>query len=272
MEFLVHVDQFQQSRNRLTAAVALAERHKARLIGLAVAPDPSMTATMVGAAPANMVSMLNAAMEENLGAAEAQFNTALSTTGLHYEFRRDTGSAADILSLHARYADLTILGQTDPDDEIKSWLDHSVPLLAGGPVLVIPYAGHFSKIGTRPMIAWNGTREAARAVKDAMVFLQRADAVDVLEVVTDRKKLDAAQARTSDLCTFLARHGVKAEASQLLASEIEISDLIISRMADLGSDLLVMGAYGHSRFREVVMGGVTRDVLRSTPVPILLAH
>jgi nucleotide-binding universal stress UspA family protein len=114
-------------------------------------------------------------------------------------------------------------------------------------------------------VAWNATRQAARAVHDAMPFLEAAAKVTALTINADEDP-------AADLARHLARHGVKAEASTLKSDDVEVGALLLSRAADLSADLLVMGAYGHSRLREVVLGGATREIFRSMTVPVLMAH
>jgi nucleotide-binding universal stress UspA family protein len=137
---------------------------------------------------------------------------------------------------------------------------------------VVPYIGAATPPGKRVIVAWNGGREAARAVNDALPLLVAADQVDVVCVNPGRGEEDDADLPGADLCLHLARHGVKAEAQELVASDIEAGDLLLSRAADSGADLIVMGAYGHARWREVVLGGVTRQLLNQMTVPVFMSH
>ena len=145
-------------------------------------------------------------------------------------------------------------------------------LSAGRPALVVPDIGAGKTLGRRVMIAWDTGREAARAVNDALPILQQAEAVTVLSV-NPRPGIDLhGEEPGADIALHLTRHGVKVEVQRTQVEEINIGDTILSRLADLGSDLLVMGAYGHSRLREVVLGGVTRTLLESMTVPVLMSH
>jgi nucleotide-binding universal stress UspA family protein len=137
---------------------------------------------------------------------------------------------------------------------------------------VVPYIGIKTAPGKHAIVAWNGSREAARAVNDALPILRGADQVEVMCANPDRGELGDADLPGADLCLHLARHGVKAEAQTLVASDLEIGDLLLSRAADHGADLIVMGAYGHARWREVVLGGVTRQLLEQMTVPVLMSH
>ncbi len=147
-----------------------------------------------------------------------------------------------------------------------------VAFASGRPVLVVPYAGHFESVGGRVLIGWNATREAARAVNDAMPLLAIADAVTVL-TIDPRAGPDAhGELPGADISLHLARHGVKADIERTVSADIPVGDVLLSRAADLGAELLVTGAYGHSRVRELLLGGATRALLRSMTVPVLMSH
>ena len=186
------------------------------------------------------------------------------------EWRLLTGDPVEGVTTSAHYADITIVGQTDPDDENSvSGLADSVVLAAGGPVLVWPYTGSFGINAETVMLAWNGTREAKRALADALPLLQQASKVIVLGIDTgDGKHIPGAE-----VSTYLARHGVSADARHAISSsDLGASDALLSEISDLGAGLLVMGGYGHHRMREVLLGGVTRDILRQMTVPVLMSH
>ena len=140
------------------------------------------------------------------------------------------------------------------------------------PVLVVPYAGRYETVGRRVLIGWSATREAARAVSDAMPLLAAAEIVTVL-TIDAREGTDAhGELPGADISLHLARHGVKAEIERTVSAGIPAGDVLLSRAADLGADLLVIGAYGHSRVRELLLGGVTRSILQSMTLPVLMSH
>ena len=122
------------------------------------------------------------------------------------------------------------------------------------------------------MLAWDAGREAARAVSDAMPFLERAEQVTVMAVNPSSGEGDHGEEPGADIALHLARHGVKAEVHQTESPDISVGDELLSRIADDGSDMLVMGAYGHTRLRELVLGGVTRSILEQMTVPVLMSH
>ena len=137
--------------------------------------------------------------------------------------------------------------------------------------MIVPYAGHFENVGQRALIAWNASRESARAVGDALPLITAAEAVTVLTIAPTRKAgSDIASA--DDLLEHLACHGIKAQIDSGIAEGISVSDLILSRAADLAADLIVMGAYGHSRMHELLLGDATRELFEHMTVPVLTAH
>jgi nucleotide-binding universal stress UspA family protein len=145
-------------------------------------------------------------------------------------------------------------------------------MLAGRPILVVPYAGHFARIGQRVVIGWDASREAARAVNDAMPLLAAAEAVTVLTIDPEQSPRGHGEIPGADIALHLARHGVTAQVERTVSAGIGIGNTLLSRAADLEADLLVMGAYGHSRVRELLLGGVTRTMLTSMTLPVLMAH
>jgi len=180
-----------------------------------------------------------------------------------------------MVPLHARYADLTIVGQLDPEELLprpEYEIPERVALESGQPVLVVPYAGSFASVGRRILIAWNGSPQAARAVRDALPLLKRAEKVMVL-TLNPAGLGKGEETRPGDrLLAHLRRHGIEAESHELTADHISAEDFILSRAVDEGADLIVMGAYGHSRAREVVLGGATRGMFKHMTMPVLMSH
>ena len=180
---------------------------------------------------------------------------------------------ARVVMERGRAADLIVAAQTDPDWDLSPLMDfpERLALESGRPVLIIPYAGHYASIGRRVVIAWNAGRESARATFDALPLLQGADSVHILEI-KDRGDASSSLAPDTSIAAALGRHGIKPEVRTSVAADISVGDEILSRAADLEADLLVMGAYGHSRFRELVFGGTTRQIARHMTLPTLLSH
>jgi nucleotide-binding universal stress UspA family protein len=203
------------------------------------------------------------------------FEHAAKLRGVSAEWRAAAeGSDADP-ALHARYADLTILGQLDPTADAMAMTrprPERVALAGGRPILVIPYAGQYETVGRRVLVGWDASREATRAVADAMPLLAAAETVSVLAIDPQERSSAHGAMPGADISLHLARHGVKAAVERTVSAGVPPGDVLLSRAADLGADLLVIGAYGHSRARELLLGGVTRTVLQSMTLPVLMSH
>src|SRR6516225_10895576 len=276
-DLLVVLDSEASARGRIDVATALAERFAAHIVGLYLLPIPAGPRHFGYYDPA-LLDPFFQLQERAREAADQQhevFEHATSVCGLSAEWRVIAEGPDADAALHARYVDLTILGQLDPDlgeaDMIRPRPEH-VTLASGRPILVVPYAGHFETVGRRILIGWNATREATRAVNDAMPMLTAADLVTVL-TIDAREGPDAhGELPGADISLHLARHGVKATIERTVSAGIPAGDVLLSRAADLGADLLVIGAYGHSRVRELLLGGATRSILRSMTLPVLMSH
>jgi len=274
----VHLDAAARSSERLELGFALADRYDAHLVGLfamSAARLPSYVRPDTSA-------MLEAAQDrrraEAAGEAAALFRTAAARYGgTKTEWRASNADALRAVQLGARYSDLVVVGQreSDRDREGESgvapeFIDELV-LSCGRPVLIIPYAGRFRDAGKRVLVAWNASAEAARAVADALPLLARADSVEVI-VFEGGPQGDHGEEPGADAALYLARHGVKATVSRYGIPHVDVGSQILTRAADMSVDLIVMGAYGHSRLRELVLGGVTRTILQSMTVPVLMSH
>lgn len=272
-DILVHVDSSGRSSERLKVAASLARTHGAHLVGLYVRWRPDLPpAVAVQLAPD--IAAIQALFNENAEReARAAFDAVAPGTGVTCEWRAVDGTVAEAVPLHARYADLTVIGQAADWDDDRHLADALV-LAVGRPVLAVPYAGRFDTVGQRVLVAWNGSREATRAVHDALPLLKSARRVTVLAVNPDDLGPPDGMGDLpgADLCLHLARHGVNAVCQQVQADDLEVGALLLSRAADEDADLLVMGAYGRSRLSERVLGGATRHVLRHMTVPVLLSH
>jgi nucleotide-binding universal stress UspA family protein len=277
-DLLVVLDSDAASRGRIDLAAGLAERFAAHLVGLYALPVPEPPRHLGYYDPTLLDPFFREMREKAQEVCEnerAAFEHASSLRGLSAEWRiTEPGTASDP-ALHARYVDLTILGQLDPDRgdaDLMRPRPEQVALACGRPVLVVPYAGRFATLGRRVLIGWNASREATRAVNDALPLLIAAEAVTVL-TIDAREGPDAHGALPgADISLHLARHGVKAEIERTVSAGIPAGELMLSRAADLGADLLVIGAYGHSRVRELLLGGATRSILRSMTLPVLMSH
>jgi len=277
-DILVHLDGTPQSAMRLDIAVELARRHQAHLTGLFVV---DVVTPIMGAADAGSGAAIAGLIETMRGDAlatgarvEGRFREALRRADIAGEWRLAEGVTAELVPLHARYADLVVVGQADPEDgELSGAAVLSAAIFdSGRPVLVIPHAGTFTTLGERVLIGWNAGREATRAVHDSLPLLVKAGSVTITSV-NPRVGLGAhGEEPGADIARHLARHGVTVSIEHTAAPEIGAGDILLNRAADLSADLLVVGAYGHSRLREMLLGGVTRTLLRQMTLPVLLSH
>jgi nucleotide-binding universal stress UspA family protein len=275
-DLLVTVDGNASNPSPLALAVWLAGQFDAHLVGL----HPSSTARDSAYSAGFDTALLDTAMRETFAALEqhavdahAAFESATRSSGISAEWRVARGFPGPDTALQARYADLVILGQRWSDYNGLSYPDPAdVVLDAGCPVLIVPRAGHFDRIERHALIAWNAGREAARAVRDALPLLQCVEQVTVLAVNPQGRVGAHGEQPGADIALHLARHGLKVEIDQSAAPDMNTADELLSRASDLGSDLIVMGAYGHARMRQTVLGGVTRSMLAQMTVPVLMSH
>ena len=291
-DIVVVLDDSSASEIRMDIAVALAQQHGAHLTGLSALellmptrpvvpprsnpevdtqPDSQLLNWGV-ASPANYPEADKQAAER-AEQIEAIFRERLRFSQLLGEWRVVSGKVSESLVRQARQADLVILGQVNPDHPPPPegrQLIEDVLMTSGRPILVIPYIGHFQTVGTRILVGWNNSREAARAVNDAIPLLARAASVTILEASPRKPATD--DVTSAGLTRHLSRHGIRAEIARTVLAGTSAPDLLLNYAADLSADLLVIGGYGHSRLRELVLGGVTHELLRHMTLPVLMSH
>ncbi|MYN06767.1 universal stress protein [Pseudoduganella aquatica] len=274
---LVHVDQSPHASARIEFAAELARTHEAHLTGAALtglAMDIYRSGGMTWGAPVPQ-DVFDTVKEDNLQAL-ALFEKLAQAAAISYE-RRYTDDDPDFgLVQQAHYADLVVLSQSDPDSggpRMLHTLPEYVALNGGRPVLMVPYSGTFRHLDRHALVAWDGSRAATRAITDALPLLQRSGQVTLAVFDAERQYGVHGDLPGADIALFLARHGVKVEVQQhATAGGIDIGGALLSLAADLGADLLVMGAYGHQRWSEIILGGVTRRILQSMTLPVLMSH
>jgi len=235
-----------------------------------------MTPSVSALLPESVVNQRLAESGEAQQRAEARFRSAATGEGLSaLEWRAPAGDAAQALIAHARGADLTVIGQPDPADPDAPFagdLANAAVLASGRPALVIPYIGAPPSIGDTVLIALDRGRESARAIADALPLLEHARRVAIVAIAAAAEETFGDTQARAQAADFLAGHGIAAEVFHLEMPDIGIGELLLSQSADLGADLVVMGGYGHARFQEFVLGGVTRTMLEAMTVPVLMAH
>ncbi|MFZ6726214.1 universal stress protein [Undibacterium sp. MH2W] len=273
---LVHVDESDRSNLRVKFAAEIARKEEAHLIGTAVTGISRFIYQdgNISASDPNLTIHLNF-LRERAEKAVDEFNKIVEHIGVaSHESSIANDEAGGGIGLQARYSDLVVLGQTNRDEPSPSVLPdfpEYIVLNSGRPALIIPYAGEFNTVAKRPLISWDASREATRAVTDAIPLLKKADLVQVAIFNTKSTPDAHGEQPGADIALYLARHGIKVEVS-VHKTSTDIGNALLSLAHDLDSDMIVMGGYGHSRFREMIMGGVTRTILESMTVPVFMSH
>ena len=263
---------------RTATALALAKAMDSHVTGVAPTDLLDLRASLKAASSAATLPTLgrDVLVEEATRAALA-FEVACELAGV--ASRQSVVEESDMgaaLSRRARVNDLLVLTQSDPrsanGQSFKTAQMEKVILTSARPVMLLPYANAVGTLGTNVLVAWDDSHAAARAIADALPLLRRADRITV--VTYDKHPVSDDAGLSNDLaslCEWLERHGVQAQVGAE-TTEIDIANALLSRASDLGADLVVMGAYGHSRRVERILGGATRGVLATMTVPVLMSH
>jgi nucleotide-binding universal stress UspA family protein len=284
---VVHVDAVPRCETRLRIALQLAREHGAQLTALyAVTPAAYTVPVMVNEGGAAFAPALETMDRERCEQARALFDRVLADVDAAtpvvkwVDASRSPTFAA--LAEHGLLTDLLLLGQHDPAEPreaIEGDLVASTLIASGTPALVVPYAGRFEpdavvNRSSRVLLAWKPTREAARAARAALPWLQQAREVHlaVESPAADGGSDEAAAPGAPELKAWLALHGVRCEVHEHSIGRADAGEMLLSLAADVSADLLAMGCFGHSRARELLLGGASRSVLRSMTLPTLMAH
>ncbi|HUA78415.1 MAG TPA: universal stress protein [Acetobacteraceae bacterium] len=287
-DLMVLLDATEASARRADLAAALALRHGAYVRGVCLAEairpmEPlvlSADAYAFGSGITAFITEMKALRERQIAPIEAALDQRLARDGLTGGFVLEEGAPIPAALGHARRADLVIAGQTDPeggkDQPVVNPIEE-ILLGAGRPLLVVPRYGNFPSCGETVLVGWTDTREATRAVHDAMPILAAAKAVTVLTVGGEHGGGRAGEdgeevVPAAPVAEHLARHGVPATAAQTVSGGLSPADVLLNYASDIGADLIVVGGYGHSRLREVTLGGVTQSLLQHMTVPVLFSH
>jgi nucleotide-binding universal stress UspA family protein len=290
-DILVHTDNSRNSEVRLEYATRLAETHEAYLTGLYVAASSPESVPSIRQAPNYIVPDLGGASlrdyEKKASELQSQYNdhARLAAEGAKYRFKEASKersvsnqwtytqeSMIDALTHHARFCDVAVVGQPGPDSRRyfgESPTDHLI-LSVGHPVLVVPTLAEGFSVGKRIMIAWDRSPLATRAVHNSRPFLRHADSVHILTINLKPEK--QGEKPGSGICEHLARHDIEAKPIRLTSKADHLYDVILAEAEELDIDLIIMGAYGHSRLREQILGGNTYHLLNHSPIPMLMSH
>jgi len=255
-------------------AISVAEAFGAHVAGIAFSYEPVIPPTLMGTVPVSFVESQREENDKAANDARAKFDEAARRAGVSSESRALSASlagSADRFATIARRFDLAVLGQVEPNKADPGELIVENALFSSGrPVLVVPYIQKAALTLDRVMVCWDASRNAARAIADAMPFLRRAKAVDVVIVASERIKSD--EIPGADIGQHLARHDLKVEVRRIVSPDTDVASTMLSHAADTGADFIVMGGYGHSRLREFILGGATRGMLSAMTLPTLMSH
>jgi nucleotide-binding universal stress UspA family protein len=260
------------SRVYLTGAYVLPEARvsPAGSVGFGFGPPAGMTGPAAEGVSAGGVLREAEAAE----AAEQHFRSKLRLNGIEGEWHLlADGDSAALIEL-AKSVDLTIAGQRPPNSQsngVSRFRPEDIVVAAGRPVLIVPYAGAFETVGRRILIAWDGTREANRALHDALPLFTDPEAT-VVFVGSHERDLEQHRPALNRVVDHLHHYGVAAKSEETLRGGLAVSDILLSRAADLAADLIVAGGYHHSQLREALLGGVSRELLEHMTVPVLMSH
>jgi nucleotide-binding universal stress UspA family protein len=255
-------------------AISVATAFGAHIAAIGFAYEPVLPPVDTGSAvPFEMIDAMREENRQAATAAIAQFEEAARLAAVSSESRLIEASmsgATRVFGSIARSFDLSVVGQADPNSLRDDLMIEGALFDSGRPILVVPYIQRTGLKLDRIMVCWDGSRNAARAVNDAMPFLLRAKAVDVVTISTGKDR--SGEIKGADIAQHLARHGLNIELRAINAGDVDVPNVILSDAADRNADFIVMGGYGHSRLREFVLGGATRGILASMTIPTLMSH
>lgn len=273
---LVHLDTSTRSQTRLDLALKLATQQDAHLVGLFAPFQPDARSFYIEPTTLPYLAEQDEWRRAQGVKLEEAFRSAIAREGVLGEWRTTEDYPNTVVPLHARHADLVIAGQFDaeyPLSYVAAGFCENLVLTSGCPILFVPYTGSFPVLGTQVTVGWDGSRESARAVHDAMPLLKGAARVTILTINAPSKNASSPRIPGVDIATSIARHGVTVETVEIAGADpLHIGQALLSQVTDLNADLLVTGAYAHARWQELILGGVTRTLLKSMTLPVLMSH
>jgi nucleotide-binding universal stress UspA family protein len=274
---LTFADVTESSAPRLETAIAMAERHGAHLAVCALAEQPAYYYGIGTEVAADVYVQDIERSREVADRVAVAARARLAESGHDGDIRTATGTAAmisEIAARQARHADLNLVGQPLDDDHLTLLTSvlEGVLLNSGRPLAMVPRQWSGGAFGARVMVAWAPCKEAARAVNSAMPFIEAAERVDIAMVDPETGEHAHGDEPGADLAASLARHDVRVTVNRLPGGGQRVAERLLSHAADCNASLVVMGGYGHWRLREALFGGVTRDMIRQSTVPLLMAH
>lgn len=255
-------------------AISVARSYGAHLVGVAFVFEPVIPGSLLGGIPTDLIEVQRDENAKAAQAAVARFEAAARAAGVSSETRlldASIAGAADLFGRISRRFDIAVVGQAQGEAGISEELLIEGALFGSGrPVVIVPQAQAQPIKLDRVMVCWDGSRPAARAIGDAIPFLARGQAVEIVVVTGERDK--SGEITGANMQRHLARHGIEVTIKRISATNADVQSAILAHARDSRADFIVMGAYGHSRLREFILGGVTRSILKAMPVPVLMSH
>lgn len=272
---LIYLTDPEQLRRLLPVARRVAKKG-AHVIGFHVMRSVQVYPGISLPAESSAFSALAKSYSENADACRETFLKETGQDDFVAEWRQSEAhqrTSEDVATEQARIADIIICSQPDFGTSLYTTIVAEQFILESGrPVLLVPTSGEFETLGVRPLVAWNGSKEACRAIFDAIPLLQTANLATLLELDPRGARGHQTELAAADMCATMNRHGIQCELSRASVDGGSVGEEIISQVASRNGDLIVMGGYGHSRMREFVLGGATRHILRHMNVPVLMSH
>lgn len=267
---LLHAFEGEAGNTVRDVAFGLAQKHDSHVSALSIVDNTPIPAYVVPYVPVNLSDTYIEEARKTAENVETQTRAEAEKQGVRLDWNYEEGDLCGHMNVHARYADICVVGQgTGSDVPVgpANLLPDELILGSGRPVLIVPYGYKTDGLGKKILVAWNGSAQATRAVHDAMPLLQNADNVRILSVGGPENHLPGAE-----IGAHLAQHNVNAEAHHAVEDGLSTAETIAENVSDWGADMVVCGAWGHSRLRETVLGGVTRHLLRNMTVPVVMSH
>jgi nucleotide-binding universal stress UspA family protein len=273
-DIIVHLTPSAERDPACAYAISLAEAFNANITGVAFAYDPPWPPSVIEAAVVDIYRTVKEKYKQEAQDAVARFEDAARRSQLQAQGLVIESSLLGSINTFARMSrvfDLSIVKQPEPDrDDTAQDILEAALFESGRPTLIVPYIQKQGFSAKRVLCCWDGSRPSARAMGDALPILQKAGGVKVLTVSTG--KFDERDITGAELATHLARHKLQVELVRIPAADIDVASAILSHAADTDASLIVMGGYGHSKLRELALGGATRGILQAMTVPTLMSH
>ena len=273
-DLMVVVDDSTFAESTFDYAVALVKAFDAHLAVLYPVPVLPPAVYMGIEYSTEWLAAISENLEQNEEVAKQKYLERAASAGIEIEWRSEEGEPSIVVTEQSRYVDMTIVTQNmqDTEDNAPRSISGHFLLDSGRPALIVPHIGAEPGLPKNILVAWDDSRTSTRALNDAMPLLSNADSVQLFTINSSGKTRESKEISAIDISKHLARHDINVETRVLVATDIDPADLLLSHVSDMGNDLVVMGAYGHSRFRELVLGGMTREILQSMTVPVFMSH